>query len=224
MNLGDKISLRGNEWTIVGVFAGVNSLSGSAVRADAGDRDVGLRAHHVSAGEPAARVAGRYPRFKDAVTTNPAISVDVKTLAQNFNDGFGQLNRLLDFVAYFVGSVMASGAIFGALNSLYASVDARRRELATLRAIGFNSRPIVLSVLVEGMLLALPGAFLGAAIAWFLYNGDAVNMGGLIFKLSVTPHLLHLRDLLGAAHRLDRRLAARVRAARLPVATALRPT
>ncbi len=94
---------------------------------------------------------------------------------------------------------MASGAIFGALNSLYASVDARRRELATLRAIGFNSGPIVLSVLVEGMLLALPGAFLGAAIAWFMYNGNAVNTGGLIFKLVGHPASADRRDLLGAA-------------------------
>ncbi len=85
---------------------------------------------------------------------------------------------------------MASGAIFGALNSLYASVDARRREIATLRAIGFNNGPIIVSVLLEGMVLALPGAFLGALVAWVLFNGNVVDVAGLIFKLTVTPRLL----------------------------------
>ena len=86
----------------------------------------------------------------------------MKTGAQYNKDQFGQLTTLVDFVAYFIGAVMGSGAVFGALNSLYASVDARRREIATLRAIGFGSGPIIISVLVEGIVLALPGALLGA--------------------------------------------------------------
>jgi putative ABC transport system permease protein len=224
MNLGDKISLRGNEWEIVGVFAGVNSLSDSAVRADAETVMSAFGRTTFQQVNLQLESPADIPRFKEAVTSNPAISVDVKTLAQNFNDGFGQLNRLLDFVAYFVGSVMASGAIFGALNSLYASVDARRRELATLRAIGFNNGPIVVSVLVEGMLLALPGAFLGAAIAWVMYNGNAVNTGGLIFKLSVTPHLLVVAIFWALVIGLIGGSLPALRAARLPVATALRPT
>ncbi|MEJ0035738.1 MAG: ABC transporter permease [Gammaproteobacteria bacterium] len=224
MNVGDHISLRGNDWEIVGVFAGVDSLSDSAVRADA---DTVMSAFgrttfqqvNLQLESPA-----DIPRFKDAVTGNPAITVDVKTLAQNFNDGFGQLNRLLDFVAYFVGTVMASGAIFGALNSLYASVDVRRQEIATLRAIGFNNGPIVLSVLIEGMLLALPGAFLGAAIAWLLFNGNMVNTSGLIFKLSVTPHLVLVATFWALTIGLIGGSLPALRAARLPVAMALRPT
>jgi len=137
---------------------------------------------------------------------------------------FGQLNSLLDFVAYFVGTVMARGAIFGALNSLYASVDARRREIATLRAIGFNSGPIIVSVLLEGMLLALPGAFLGALVAWVLFNGNVVDVAGLIFKLTVTPRLLMISIFWALTIGLIGGSLPAMRAARLPVATALRAT
>jgi putative ABC transport system permease protein len=164
------------------------------------------------------------PRFKDSITANPSIEVDVKTLAQNFSDGFGQLNKLLNFVSYFVGAVMASGAVFGALNSLYASVDSRRREIATLRAIGFNSGPIILSVLIEGIVLSVPGAFLGALIAWLLFNGNVVNTQGLIFKLSVTPHLVVISIFWALSIGLIGGSLPALRAARLPVATALRAT
>ena len=168
--------------------------------------------------------AADIPRFNDWVTSNPAISVETKTLAQNYEQGFGNLNKVLDFVAYFVGSVMAVGAIFGALNSLYASVDARRREIATLRAIGFNSGPIILSVLLEGMLLSLPGAFLGALVAWVLFNGNVVDVAGLIFKLTVTPRLLLISILWALTIGSIGGSLPAFRAARSPVATALRAT
>jgi putative ABC transport system permease protein len=119
---------------------------------------------------------------------------------------------------------MASGAVFGALNSLYASVDSRRRELATLRAIGFNGGPIVLSVLIEGVVLALPGAFLGAAIAWLFFNGNVVSPAGLIFRLTVTPHVVWVAVLWSLVIGLIGASLPALRAARLPVATALRDT
>jgi putative ABC transport system permease protein len=150
--------------------------------------------------------------------------VDVKTVAETFKASFGQLNNLLDFLAYFVGAVMASGAVFGALNSLYASVDSRRRELATLRAIGFNGGPIIASVLIEGMALALPGAFLGAAIAWALFNGNVVSPAGLIFRLTVTPHVVWVAVVWSLVIGLIGASLPALRAARVPVAAALRDT
>jgi len=103
-------------------------------------------------------------------------------------------------------------------------VDARRREIATLRAIGFNSGPIIVSVLLEGMLLALPGAFLGALIAWVLFNGNVVDVAGLIFKLTVTPRLLVISVLWALTIGLVGGSLPALRAARSPVATALRAT
>ena len=134
----------------------------------------------------------------------------------------GDLERLLDFVAGFIGGMMAAGAVCGALNSLYASVDARRLEIATLRAIGFSNTPIVLSLLIEGVLLALPGAALGALIAWILFDGDVVNTQGRVLTLTITPRVL--LDCVGWAlgiGLLGGSLPA-LRAARMPVASALR--
>jgi putative ABC transport system permease protein len=224
MDIGDHITLRGTDWAVVGVFAGNDSVGDSVLRADA---------------ETVMSTFGRttfqqvlvilespadIPTYKDAMESNPAVDVDVKTVAETFKASFGQLNNLLDFLAYFVGAVMASGAVFGALNSLYASVDSRRRELATLRAIGFNGGPIIASVLIEGMALALPGAFLGAAIAWALFNGNVVSPAGLIFKLTVTPHVVWVAVVWSLVIGLIGASLPALRAARVPVAAALRDT
>jgi putative ABC transport system permease protein len=222
MDIGDHLVLLRTEWTIVGVFAGNDSIGDSVLRADADTVMSAFNRNTFQAAQVQLESPAAFSQFKDSLTSNPAISVEVRTLAQSMKDNFGQLNSLLDFVAYFVGTVMASGAVFGALNSLYASVDARRREIATLRAIGFRGGPIVASVLIEGMLLSLPGAFLGALIAWVLFNGNVVDVSGLIFKLTVTPHLLGVSILWALAIGLIGGSLPALRAARLPVATALR--
>ena len=222
MDVGDHVTLRNTEWTVVGVFAGNDSVGDSVLRADADTvmSTFGRTMYQqvlVILESPADIQA-----FKKAVEENPAIAVDVKTIAETFKAGFGQLNQLIDFLAYFVGVVMASGAVFGALNSLYASVDSRRRELATLRAIGFNGLPIVVSVLIEGMALALPGALVGSAIAWALFNGHVVSPAGLIFKLTVTPHVVWQAIVWALVIGLIGASLPALRAVRVPVATALR--
>ncbi len=222
MNIGDKLVLNNAEWTIVGVFAGSDSIGDSVLRGDADTVMSAFNRGTYQAATAQLESVSAFQTFKDSLTSNPAIAVEVRTVAQTMKSNFGQLNSLLDFVAYFVGAVMASGAIFGALNSLYASVDARRRELATLRAIGFNSGPIIVSVLLEGMVLALPGAFLGALVAWILFNGNVVDVAGLIFKLTVTPRLLWISIFWAVAIGLIGASLPALRAARVPVATALR--
>jgi putative ABC transport system permease protein len=224
MDIGDHINLRGSEWTVVGVFAGSDSLGDSVLRADADT--VMSTFGRTTYQQVVVRLASMADAavFRQALEDNPAIDVEVKTIAETFQAGFGQLNFLLDFLAYFVGTIMATGAVFGALNSLYASVDSRRRELATLRAIGFRGGPIILSVLIEGMALALPGALLGAAIAWFLFNGNTVTPAGLIFKLTVTPHVVWVAVLWSLVIGLIGASLPALRAARVPVAEALRAT
>ena len=224
MNIGDRITLLNTEWTIVGVFAGNDSIGDSVMRADADTVMTAFSRNTYQSASVQLESVGSMEKFKDALTSDPSVALDVRTSAKSMEDNFGQLNSLLDFVAYFVGTVMASGAIFGALNSLYASVDARRREIATLRAIGFNSGPIIVSVLLEGMVLALPGAFLGALIAWVLFNGNVVDVAGLIFKLTVTPRLLIISIVWALVIGLIGGSLPALRAARSPVATALRAT
>jgi len=224
MNVGDHINLRGTEWTIVGVYKDTNSGNDSMVRTDADTLMSAFARNTFQSVVVQLESPSAYGAFKDALTSDPAIQVNVQTDAAFQEQAMGQLRGLLTFVSYFVGGVMASGAIFGALNALYASVDSRRREIATLRAIGFNNGPIVVSVLAEAMVLALPAAFIGAFIAWALFNGNVVDTQGLVFRLTVTPGLVGVAVFWALAIGLIGGSLPALRAARLPVATALRRT
>ena len=117
---------------------------------------------------------------------------------------------------------MAVAAAIGAANSLYAIVDSRRRELATLRAVGFNSTPIVASIVLESILLAVPGALLGALIAWLLFNGLMASPFGASFQMAVTPSLALLGLIWALAIGALAGLLPAIRAARVPVTVALR--
>jgi len=222
MEVGSRITLRGVEWQIVGVFTGNDSISDSVLRADAETVLSAFGRNTFQQINVQLESAAAYRAFSDALSSNPAIAVDVKTLAESRSAAFSDLERLLNFVAWFIGGVMAAGAVCGALNSLYASVDARRQEIATLRAIGFSSTPIVLSLLIEGMLLALPGALIGAAIAWALFDGNVVNTEGSVFTLVITPRVLADCVAWALAIGLLGGSLPALRAARMPVAVALR--
>jgi putative ABC transport system permease protein len=122
---------------------------------------------------------------------------------------------------------MAVGALFGALNTMYSAVSVRSREIATLRAIGFGASAVVLSVLIEAILLAVMGALIGAGLAWLFFNGNVVSTLGsnftqVVFRLAVSPSLVALGILWACAIGLIGGLFPAIRAARLPVATALR--
>jgi putative ABC transport system permease protein len=224
LGLGDHIMLQGTDWTVVGVFEDSGGLEGNALLGDADtvlsafDRD-SFQTINVRLETPAT-----FSLFRDALTTNPQLSVEVKRTADYEHDQIKQITGILDFVGYFVGAVMAVGAVFGAVNTMYSAVDARTREIATLRAIGFGGTAVVISVLVEALLLAVPGALFGLGIAWLVFNGHAVTTLGLTFPLAVTPRMLGLAIIWAVAIGLIGGLAPSIRAARLPVATALRAT
>jgi putative ABC transport system permease protein len=220
--VGDRLSIRGGEWTIVGTFADTGGVFDMTLLADG---DTVLSAFGRTTFQIVTAVLespARFAAFKDALTSDPSLEVDVRTEAEARDLGTRGLRSLLDFVSYFIGGVMASGAIFGALNSLYASVESRRREIATLRAIGFGGGAVVCSVLAEALVLAVPAAFIGTAIAWLLFNGDTVSTQGLTFKLAVTPHLVMVSVAWALAIAFIGGSLPALRAARLPVATAIR--
>ena len=222
MQVGDHLRLRGSEWTVVGQFEAGGGLSQTVLMGDpdtvlaAFDRNA-FQSVEVQLQSPAA-----FRRFKDALTSNPQLQVDVKPMAQYVKDQLAQVTGLLNFVGYFVGVIMGAGAVFGAINTMYAAVDSRSREIATLRAIGFGGGAVLVSVMVESLLLALPGALLGAAVAWLLFNGHAANIASLSFPLAVTPALVVLGIVWSLIIGLIGGFLPSIRAARLPVATALR--
>ncbi|MBV8854478.1 MAG: ABC transporter permease, partial [Sinobacteraceae bacterium] len=165
-----------------------------------------------------------FDSFRRALEANPSVKLEAKRARDSVEEQFKQFNGLLNFVSYFIGTITAIGATFGAVNSLYSIVDSRRREIATLRAIGFGGAPVVVATIVESVLLALPGAFIGAAIAWLLFQGMAVSPFGFSFQLKVTPRLAAIGIAWALVMGLIGGLLPALRAARVPVTTALRAT
>ncbi len=220
--VGDRLTVRGAEWTLVGVFEDTGSVLDLTVIGDADTVSSAFRRNAYQIVTVMLESPSRFGAFKDALTSDPTLRVEATTEAQSRESSTRQFRGLLDFVSYFIGGVMASGAVFGALNSMFASVESRRREIATLRAIGFGGGAVVISVLIEALALAIPAAFLGAAIAWLLFNGDTVHTQDLTFKLAITPHLVSVSILWALAMALIGGAQPGVRAARQPVAEALR--
>lgn len=224
LDVGDHIVLRGSEWTVVGSFSTNGGLAENGIIGDtntvmaAFDRDT-YQSVTANLESPAA-----FQRFTDALTSDPRLKVDVKRENEYVQDQLKQLTVILNVLAYFVGVIMAIGAVFGALNTMYSAVDSRAREIATLRAIGFGGIPVVLSVMIEALVIAIPGALLGAAIAWLLFNGNAAHISSLTFPVVVTPGLVLLGVIWSLIIGLIGGFAPSIRAARLPVAAALRST
>ena len=168
-----------------------------------------------------------FAAFKRALTTNPQLSVEAQPEPEYFARTSSSLTTIMRFVAYVVGSIMAVGAVFGALNTMYSAVSARSIEIATLRAIGFGGFPVVISVLVESALLSLLGGIAGAALAWIFFDGNGVSaLGGgftqLVFHLAVTPALMIQGIVWAVLIGLFGGLVPALRAARLPITDALR--
>jgi putative ABC transport system permease protein len=222
VDLGDTIRARGTTWKIVGVYKDTGGFFDNALVGDADTVIAAFPQTTYSTLGVLLESPADFKKFKDAVTSDPTLSADVQTNQEANESVIKPLRRILDFVSYFIASLMAIGATCGALSSLYAAVDSRTREVATLRAIGFGPGPVVISVLAEGMILAIPAALLGAGIAWFLFNDNVVVAGGLSFHMTVTPHLVLVSLWWGLAIAAIGGLLPAIRAARLPVATGLR--
>jgi len=219
--MGDRRVIHGADWIIVGHFD-LGQAQQCVVYADVDGIMSAFKRNTYTAVTLRLQSPADYDTLRDAVTTNPSLHLEVHHERESVENDFKQLNAILNFCSYFVGTVMAIGATLGAVNSLYAIVDSRRRELATLRAIGFGSGVIVLSILVESLLLALPGAMLGGLVAWALFNGLAASPFGYSFQLAVTPSLAVLGIIWALGMGLLGGLLPALRAARVSVTTALR--
>jgi putative ABC transport system permease protein len=163
-----------------------------------------------------------YAGVKRALTTNPALQVSVERETDYYLRTTAQFSGFLNAVAYMIGGIMALGAMFGALNTMYAAVAARAREIATLRALGFGATPVVLSVMSESLILCLVGALIGATIAGALFDGNQKAVGSYVFNLTISPGLILIGVIWALVVGLVGGFLPSIRAARLPVATALR--
>ncbi|HEY3797972.1 MAG TPA: ABC transporter permease [Caulobacteraceae bacterium] len=224
LDVGDTITLRGTPWTVVGAFEDAGGIDENSLVADADTVRAAFNRPSYQNVLVELQSASNFRQFKDALTSNPQLQVKVERLPDYSEAQLKPLTGLLSFVGYFVGGVMAVGVVFGSLNTMYSAVDARRREIATLRAIGFGGIAVAVSVLVESFALAIPGALLGSLIAWLLFSGHDIAMAGISFAMDVTPSLVALGLIWAAVIGLVGGIAPAVQAATRPVVGALRTT
>jgi putative ABC transport system permease protein len=225
LEIGSHVSFQKGDWTVVGIFASTQpSLLESELLTDAQTLlSAFQRTWYASV---TARLAGpgSLEQLRKAIKADPRLHVDVYRESEYEAQQARGTAAVLGIIGYFIGGMMALGALFGALNTLYAAVSARTLEIAQLRAIGFGALPVVLSVLTEALLLSVTGALLGALIAWLLFNGHITStpLGGeRAFAMAVTPGLAVLGILWGCVIGLAGGLLPAIRAGRLPVARAL---
>ena len=224
--IGDQVLLRDGRWAVVGVFESGADANESGFMTDSATLLSAYQRTAVNSVTVRLTSQDAFETFKSALTTNPTLSVSVERETDFYRRQSQEANQIFGIVGIAVGVFMGFGAIFAALNTMYSAVSARTREIATLRAIGFGAAGVIVSVLVEALVLALIGAVVGASISWLLYNGNTVNLGdstgSIVFKMQITPALLMLGVALACSVGFVGGLLPAVRAARLPVATALR--
>lgn len=231
LDLGREIKIGANTWQIVGLFTAGGGSAESEIWSDADvlqpayNRADSFQSVYARLNSPAS-----FSQFKDALTTNPQLKVKVVTLDEFFAEQSTMVSEFITTIGVFIAALMAFGALFAALNTMYGAVSARTREIATLRALGFGSGPIITSVLVESLVLALLGGVLGAVAAWLAFDGyqaSTINwqtFSQVTFAFAVTPALIVTAILWAAALGLLGGLFPAIRAARLPIAAALRET
>jgi putative ABC transport system permease protein len=227
LELGSRIAFRDSEWTVVGIFESGGDAHESELQGDVETVLSAYRRNLFQSVSVMLESSQMFDRFKAALTTDPTLKVSVLRETDYYAAQSRNLSKLLNLLAYFVGGIMALGACFGALNTMYTAVSARTLEIATLRAIGFSGVPIVVSVLVESMLLALIGSAIGSAAAWVFFDDNTVNTLGagftqIVFHLTVTASLFVSGVFVACSVGMLGGLLPAIRAARLPIAAALR--
>jgi putative ABC transport system permease protein len=226
-SIGSTIDLGGEPWKVVGEFD-----SGDAHDSELwADRDVVATAFHRGSGSNSVTVRldspHRLDAFKAALAADPRLKVRAATTRAYYASQVKGVTRLIRIVGSIIAAIMGVGAVAGALNSMYSAVAARTREIATLRAIGFGGGPVVASVMIEAMLLALAGGAAGAALAWLLFDNYTAstvgaNFNEMVFRFRVSPPLLGNGLRLALVIGFLGGLLPALHAARMPVAQALR--
>lgn len=231
LDLDKEIKIGQNTWKIVGIFTAGGGVAESEIWTDAAVLQPAYKRED-SFQSVYARLssAGSFTEFSDALTSNPQLKVKVLRLSDFYAEQSEMLTKFITTIGVFIASMMALGALFGALNTMYSAIASRTREIATLRAMGFSSGPVVISVIVESLAVSLIGGAIGAGIAYLAFNGyeastlNWATFSQVTFKFAVTKGLLVQAIIWASVIGIIGGLFPAVRAARLPIASALRET
>jgi putative ABC transport system permease protein len=216
-------------WTLVGIFEDGGSVSESELWCDvkvlqpAYRRGNSYQSVYAKLADP-----GTFQSLKDSLTTNPQLQVTAMRSPDYYGSQTATLQMIVRTIGGIIAVLMGVGAVFGAVITMYTAVASRTREIATLRALGFGSVPVVVSVLVEATLLSAAGGLIGGVLAWVAFDGyetatmNFQSFSQIAFAFRVTPSLLATAMVYALIMGLVGGLLPAIRAARLPVVTALR--
>lgn len=226
---GSALRVGRNSWTVVGVFETEGSVAESEVWCDATVlQGAYQRGNSYQTVVVRLESSAAFDRYAAALAKDPRLNVKVERQADYQASRSRVVYNLVNGLGTLIASLMGIGAVFGALNTMYSTVAARTREIATLRALGFGSTPVVISILMESLVLALAGGAIGGGVAYAVCNGyEAATMNWqnftqVAFAFRVTPALLGQGILYATLIGLVGGLFPAIRAARLPIAHALR--
>jgi putative ABC transport system permease protein len=229
LDIGSTIAVAQEDWPVVGIFETGGGLAETEIWVDASvlqpayRRGNSYQSVYAKLESPEA-----FTEFKDALTSDPRLNVKPMREEEYYAEQSTMLYNLVTGLGTLIAVIMGLGAVFGALNTMYTAVSARAREIATLRALGFHSGPVVISVLAESLLLALIGGVIGAALAWWAFDGfraatlNFTSFSQVAFAFNVSPTLLVRGIVFALVIGFVGGLLPAVRAARQPVSTALR--
>ena len=227
--LGSTVRFGGGTWTVVGIFDAGGSAFDSEIWCDANV----LNQVYKRPGNVFQSVTARldspsaFPAFKDALTSDPRLSVQVEREAEYYERQSRALTTLIRVLGFLVAAILGIGAVFGALNTMYSAVSERSREIATMRALGFSGGAVVLSFVIESLFIAFIGGLVGciAVLPWNGWTTGTINwqtFSHLAFAFQVTPALLAQGVVFALLMGLVGGVPPAIRAARRPVAVALR--
>jgi len=228
IDLGATMVFRGVDWHIVGLFEAGGAINESELWGDVKvaqsvfRREGSVTSMRVRLSEPG--VIGDLNR---RIEEDPRLDLTIRSEQEYYKAQSEGLTALITNFGYLVAVIMAIGAIFAALNTMYSAVSNRTVEIATLRAIGFGGTPVVVSVMVEALVLAVCGGAMGAVMAYVFFNGLTIStLGGsfsqVAFDFAVTPELMRQGLVWAVVLGAVGGLFPALRAARLPITVALR--
>jgi putative ABC transport system permease protein len=229
LSIGTSVRWGESTWQVVGIFDAGGSVAESEIWCDAKVLQPAYRRGN-SYQSVYARLQSvdSFQSFKDSLTTNPRLSVTVIREPDYYAQQSQVLQMIIRSIGFGIAGLMGLGAIFGAINTMYSAVSNRTREIATLRALGFGSSPVVVSVMVEALLLSLVGGLTGGLLAWAAFDGyqtatmNFQSFSQVAFAFKVSASLLARGLFFALVMGLLGGLFPAIRAARMPVVTALR--
>jgi putative ABC transport system permease protein len=229
LTVGNKIDMAGGHWEVVGVFDANGSAFDSEIWTDSRVlNDILKRPSNIfQSATVHLESPSSFQALKDSLTSDPRLNVDVTREIDYYAKQSTTMTTLITVLGGLVAAIMAIGAVFGALNTMYSAVAERGREIATMRALGFNAYSVVFSFLVEALLISFIGGVIGCLVVLPLNGLTTSTMNfqtfsNLAFAFKITPELLVKGIIFALVMGVVGGLLPAVRAASLPVATALR--